>query len=101
MNLFVYGTLKDNELFKVITGHKSTYKPAILYGYTQTSQLKIKKTLNSDSVSGFLIKNITEEDLRAIDHYESLNRLYSRKKVQIKTAERENVDSWVYVPLNP
>lgn len=101
MNLFVYGTLKHKEIFKELTGHDSASKSAILSGYKQISELKIIEADNSDYVLGLLIDNVTEKDLEAIDHYESLNMLYLRKKVQIKTDNGQNIYSWVYIPITP
>ena len=100
MNLFVYGTLKDKELFERITGHDASYKPAILYGYLQISHMIIQKAEKSDFVSGILIENISNSDLEYLDHYEALNKLYLRKKVEVITNDNKMVVSWVYIPID-
>ena len=100
MNLFVYGTLKSNDIFKHVTGHNANYKSAILFGYNQISELSIKKANKEDYVSGMVIDNLTERDLSLIDYYEGIDRLYKRKKVEVKVEGGQKIVSWVYLPQN-
>ncbi len=100
ISLFVYGTLKDKSIFKLIIGHDATFKDSFLLGYRQTSKLKIKKGNKDDKVVGKLVENITKSDLETIDQYEVIGKLYNRKKLMINIGNGENKLAWVYVPIN-
>ena len=87
--LFVYGTLTDDDLVTTLTGQRFIKEAAVLAGY--------RKLVPDDGyafivpeadavVEGFLLRDLDEAAVRALDQYEDEGHLYQRTPVVVRTA---------------
>lgn len=87
--LFVYGTLTDPFVYKVITGREPQGEPAVLKGYRKVTSRKsfphIKEAPGAE-VQGILLRGITAEALALLDRYEGEGELFVRRPVIVETA---------------
>ena len=94
-NLFVYGTLKDPKVQKMVFGRVEKGTPDTLDGYKKSKVVIDKKTYPiivpspKDSIKG-LILMVTAKELKQIDEYET--EAYRRKKITLKSGKI----AWVY-----
>jgi len=93
--LFVYGTLQDSRIQKLVIGRSQEGGQNVLEGYRK-EEIKIEDEhypiLVPDpkkSVSGKVLL-VTPEELKAIDEYET--RIYKRITVTLK----DGAKAWVY-----
>lgn len=100
VNLFVYGSLRDPEIFESVSGlaftrdpdnvdHENLYAaPALLAGYKKVSPDNVYfyavKTPAS-KINGFIIYGISAEAMAEIDRYEG--KRYDKETVRVNTAK--------------
>jgi gamma-glutamylcyclotransferase (GGCT)/AIG2-like uncharacterized protein YtfP len=97
--LFIYGTLGDEFVYRVVTGERPRTEPAVLDGYRKVSSLKSFPYVvpyPGSSVEGTLISGVNAQTLANLDRYEGEGNLYLRQKVTVKTAEGPR-EGYVYV----
>ena len=85
-DLFVYGTLRDAELVKRLTGRVFDTHTALLPGYRKVSPSDSYPYIVADAsahVEGWLLINLDSEALSALDHYEAEGELYRRTVVEV------------------
>lgn len=86
MDLFVYGTLVEEELVFELTGRRFARLPATLHGYRREMvQGGFPRVLPDPAaqVEGFLLCDIDPASLRVLDLYEDEGRLYRRISVSV------------------
>jgi len=94
--LFVYGTLKNARIQKVVFGRSEPGEPDELVGFSLSSLKMGSLTCPvvvsdpSSSVMGIVI-SVTPEELRRIDRYET--EAYMRVRVTLKSG----INTWVYI----
>lgn len=96
--LFVYGTLKDKEIQKLLLGRELESEEATLEDhavYVDKSGYYFLKEEVGSYTKG-LILHITEEELKKIDKWEEVPIDYYRKKVTA-TVKEKLVDCFVYL----
>lgn len=87
-DVFVYGTLLNDEVLEVILGHTPTKCSAQLHGYKRVKVLgqmypAILPDENS-KVDGAILTELTARDLKRLDEYEGL--YYERMPVLVSVA---------------
>ena len=101
MNLFVYGTLRDEAFVRRLTGRAFAVEAAVLYGYRRFEPPGSYPYIVPDPTSevhGHVLRDIDAAALRAFDAYEDEGRLYRRVEVPITVAARVEA-AQVYVGL--
>ncbi|MDR7416513.1 MAG: gamma-glutamylcyclotransferase family protein [Armatimonadota bacterium] len=100
MRLFVYGTLRDPELVRQLTGRTFPTEPASLPGWrllppgrSRSGYPEIVPDLGG-CVSGLVLHDVDPVSLRRLDAYEEG---YVRRRVRVRT-ERGQEEAEVYVP---
>ncbi|MBI3786083.1 MAG: gamma-glutamylcyclotransferase [Deltaproteobacteria bacterium] len=89
MDLFVYGTLRDAELVKQLTGRVFDSQPARLAQYRKISPLDGYAYIVADTgndVEGLLLLDVDAAALAALDRYEGEGELYRRTLVDVLIA---------------
>lgn len=100
MNLFVYGTLRDEDLVRRLVGRTFRHLPAELEGWRLrppgTSSTGYPEIVPDPAsrVSGLLLLDVDPESLRRLDAYEEG---YVRRRVRVRTPEG-TLEAEVYVP---
>jgi gamma-glutamylcyclotransferase (GGCT)/AIG2-like uncharacterized protein YtfP len=97
--LFVYGTLKDEYVFRVITGERPRATAAVLEGYGKVSSFKSFPHIvprAGSKVEGMLVTGVSPDALSQLDQYENEGTLYVREKAIVRTAGGTE-DVYVYV----
>lgn len=92
MNLFVYGTLMDDEFVVRLTGRRVPREAAVLSGYQKIVPEGGYPYLVPDAdgkVDGFLLRDVDSESLRLFDQYEDEGRLYRRTAAIVSVAGRQ------------
>lgn len=97
--LFVYGTLKDEEICELLFKDKISSEPAVLYNYTikKSSDFFFITTSDKHVVEGKVIY-LTDNQLLIADQWEEIP-YYTRKKVEVNVSDKI-IDAWVYVREN-
>lgn len=93
VNLFVYGTLMDDELVVELTGRRFRKEAAVLVGYRRVQPEGGFPFIVPDSaavVRGFLLYELDTEALRALDRYEDEGHLYRRTSAIVASGGREH-----------
>lgn len=99
-NLFVYGTLKDNDLVRALTGRSFPRVAAELSGWrlvpptASASGYPEVEPSAGQRVRGYLLLGVDPRSLRALDAYEEG---YRRRRVRVWAGGRA-VRAEVYVP---
>ncbi len=100
VDLFVYGTLKDPDLVRALTGKTFPSKPGVLADWrlvppdrSPSAYPEIEPS-SGDRVEGLLLRQVDPEALQALDRYEEG---YVRRRVRVKVEGRA-VEAEVYVP---
>lgn len=100
--LFVYGTLRDDELVQRLVGRRLPRRPAVLEGYCRTLDARVGypvvHPLRGSSVDGNLLEGVDESALTILDAYEG--KAYRRIVVQVETSDGR-AEAYVYVPVHP
>jgi gamma-glutamylcyclotransferase (GGCT)/AIG2-like uncharacterized protein YtfP len=89
MDLFVYGTLMDDDLVARLIGRRLRKEAAALPGYRKLAPAGNYPYIVSDaaaSVTGFLLRGLDAAALAALDRYEDEGRLYRRTQVVVTVA---------------
>ncbi len=98
--LFVYGSLKDPEVFENVTGEKPcSRRKARLKGYAHVEPVFGYPVIRPDTkgvVAGELIFDVSEEAFSKLDEYEDQGKLYQRTEVVVE-AGKEKIPAYVYV----
>lgn len=94
--LFVYGTLRDKNIEKQAIGREINGNPDSLEGYEKKIIMIRNEPYpiifpNKDSSVHGLVLEVTEDELKKIDEYES--DIYIRKRVVLKSGSK----AWAYV----
>ena len=94
--LFIYGTLKDNDVGKALFGGKPHGVPDVLEGFTKTvTDIQGVEYPNiapklGDEVAGEVIE-VSEETLKHVDAYET--DAYDRRMMTLKSGTQ----AWAYI----
>lgn len=101
-SLFLFGTLKDKDLFEIVIGTNIKIFPAIAPGF---SVWKVKNAVypimvkdDKGAADGFLLKNLTNEAIARADFYEQLFDYYL-EPIQVSSLN-QTVSTFVYMPQN-
>ena len=99
MNLFVYGTLMDKEIFQIVAGERPSSDQAILHGYIRKQVIgevypAIAERPESEVV-GILYDNLSETALHRLDRFEGDQ--YDRCRVKVSLQTGQFADAQVYV----
>ena len=99
MNLFVYGTLMDREIFQIVAGELPSSDQAILHGYIRKQVIgevypAIAERTESEVV-GILYDNLSETALHRLDRFEGDQ--YDRCRVKVSLQTGQFADAQVYV----
>jgi gamma-glutamylcyclotransferase (GGCT)/AIG2-like uncharacterized protein YtfP len=84
--LFVYGTLRDPECQRAVTGRTFVARPATLRGFRRVEPPGGYPYLVEDPrgvVDGLVLEDIDDDALRRLDRYEDEGRLYRRCTVTV------------------
>ncbi len=99
MNLFVYGTLMDKEIFQIVAGERSSSDQAVLPGYIRKQVIgEVYPAIIQQSeheVSGILYYNLSKTALNRLDHFEGDQ--YDRCPVRVSLRNGRFVGAQVYV----
>jgi AIG2-like family. len=98
-NLFVYGTLLSNKIWKSIVTREYSSDSAVLKGYAR-KKVKGKNypgLIEQDGsvVEGKIYYDVFEEDFGKLDAYEGEE--YARKKVYVLLESAKNVECFTYL----
>jgi gamma-glutamylcyclotransferase (GGCT)/AIG2-like uncharacterized protein YtfP len=98
-NLFVYGTLLSNKIWKSIVNREYSSDSAVLKGYAR-KKVKGKNypgLIEQDGsvVEGKIYYDISEEDFRKLDAYEGEE--YARTKVSVQLSSGKSIESFTYL----
>ena len=99
--LFVYGTLNDPYVRRLVTGETLPVKDAILYNYRRVhpkSGYPIAVPWSGSKIEGAVIYNITPDILKKLDDYESEGTLFKREIVTVHVGER-SFPAYVYTGI--
>src|SRR5439155_9200026 len=89
VELFVYGTLMDEERVFAVTGRRFPARPARLEGYRRIMSGRgypYVAPAPGSHVDGLLLEGIDAASLRALDRYEDEGTLYLRQRVEVIVA---------------
>jgi gamma-glutamylcyclotransferase (GGCT)/AIG2-like uncharacterized protein YtfP len=100
-DLFVYGTLKEEDLLKEIIGRIPEMLKASVEGYRRFFDIDIGYySAMPDEWSlleGVLLKGLTSKEIQALDRYEGIKYgLYRRIEVQV-TVDNNSAIAFIYV----
>ena len=99
MNLFVYGTLMDKEIFQIVTGERPSSNQAVLHGYIRKQVIgEVYPAIAEKSgheVAGLLYYNLSNTALNKLDRFEGDQ--YDRRGLKISLQTGQIVDTQVYV----
>lgn len=90
--LFVYGTLRDPELVRSLTGHTFPTRPARLDDHQRITPARGYPYLVPQpgaTVDGLLLDGIDPVSLARLDAYEEEGTLYRRRTVRVNTEAGE------------
>ena len=98
-NLFVYGTLLSNKIWKSIVNREYSSDSAVLKVYAR-KKVKGKNypgLIEQDGsvVEGKIYYDISEEDFRKLDAYEGEE--YARTKVSVQLSSGKSIESFTYL----
>lgn len=94
MNIFIYGTLKNQ--FESVPGKIHGWTLYQLYKGSEKLYPTIQKGKENDFVTGELLTNLNEYDIMALDRIEGYPYLYRRENVQVE-CENGMVEAQAYV----
>lgn len=99
INLFVYGTLMDDEIMRHVSGRHFRCEPATLEGYVRK---KVRGEVYpaiipraGDKVSGLLCYSVGGRALKRLDRFEGAP--YERSPVRVVTAQGQIVPAEAYL----
>tara|TARA_Y100000739_G_scaffold187874_1_gene166953 strand:+ start:2899 stop:3366 length:468 start_codon:yes stop_codon:yes gene_type:complete len=101
-SLFLFGTLKDKDLFEIVLGTNIHFSPAIAPGFNvlkvQNAVYPIMVKDDKGEADGLLLKNLTHETIARADFYEQLFDYYL-EPIQV-TSFNQIESTFVYMPQN-
>jgi len=89
MKLFVYGTLKER-------AKRSGGKPATIKGLIYDLGPFPAVLLGGQELVQGITFDVTDQDLKELDRYEGVPRLYTREKTNATHTDGEQIEVWVY-----
>ena len=99
MNLFVYGTLMDEEIFQIVAGERPSSDQAVLHGHIRKQVIgEVYPAIIEQSgheVAGILYYHLTEAALNRLDRFEGDQ--YDRCSLEVSLQSGQFVDAQVYV----
>ena len=99
MNLFVYGTLMDEEIFQIVAGERPSSDQAVLHGYIRKQVIgEVYPAIAEKSghqVAGTLYYHLTETALNRLDRFEGDQ--YDRCSLEVSLQSGQVADAQVYV----
>jgi gamma-glutamylcyclotransferase (GGCT)/AIG2-like uncharacterized protein YtfP len=97
--LFVYGSLLDPVRRLQIIGRGVDTLPASIHDYQPgRARYFFIRPRRGISTPGLLLLDLTLEDLRRLDRYEEIPRLYTREKVEVCDEGGQKLRCWAYLP---
>jgi len=95
--VFVYGTLMDAEVRRMVLGHPKEMLKDALAGHQKNGLNIIESSIPQIYVIGGVIE-VDDEEMETLDGYEGVAyRLYQRKNVTLESGK----EAWVYQKVNP
>ena len=91
MNLFVYGTLMEDDVVAQLTGRRFRKDPAVLAGYRRVvpeGGFPFIVPQPDAVVEGFLLHELDEGAVQLLDRYEDEGHLYRRTAVVVSAGGR-------------
>jgi gamma-glutamylcyclotransferase (GGCT)/AIG2-like uncharacterized protein YtfP len=103
-NIFVYGSLMNEEVFKIVTGFSPVFLRATLFDYKRV-KLKnrvypaIVKNCNS-CVEGFVLCDLPNEVIAVLDCFE--DSIYTKSEISVSTSIDDTIkaDAYIVFPKN-
>lgn len=98
-DLFVYGSLLDAARRIALLGREVASAPARFEGYERRRgrYFYIVERMGVET-SGLVLSGLGERDFAVLDRYEEVPHLYTRVKVEVKSAKDAALRCWVYLP---
>ncbi len=97
--LFVYGTLAYAGMRQRLLGRQVEAQPARLPGFERGWRKHFYVIPRTGSAAaGMLLFGLGESDLRVLDEYEEVPRLYRRERVEAVDESGRTQACWVYLP---
>ena len=101
MNLFLYGTLTQAEVFEILTGLSPQYENAILHNYSRSGIIgKVYPGIapqDKAMVEGKFLRNIDPRSVEILDQFEGTQ--YQRTEVSVKiNGSHEPAMTYVWIP---
>lgn len=101
-DVFVYGTLLNDEVLKILLGHIPTKRVAELHGYKRVQVIgqrypAILRDANS-KVEGALLTELSDTDLQRLDEYEAEQYERIAAFVSVAGGERRECMTYVFRP---
>lgn len=98
-NVFVYGTLLNDEVLKIILGHIPVKRSAQLYGYKRVKVLgQLYPAILPDEngkVDGAILTALSDTDLKHLDEYEGMQ--YEKQPVLVSVSADVSQHCTTYV----
>jgi gamma-glutamylcyclotransferase (GGCT)/AIG2-like uncharacterized protein YtfP len=97
--LFVYGSLHNDQYFQILTGRTFAGQTAELLNHRRVqprNSFAFAIPWSGSKIPGKLLSGVTPEVLRKLDEYENEGSLYSRCVARVKTQDQV-VEAYVYV----
>ena len=99
--LFVYGTLNDPYVRKLVTGETLPVEAAILYDYRRVhpkSGYPIAIPWSGSKIEGSIVYQVTPDILKKLDDYEAEGTLFAREAVTVHVGE-QTLPAYVYTGI--
>lgn len=97
--VFVYGSLLDGARQRRVLGREVRMLPARLPGYQRGRARYFYIVARPGAeTAGAILLGLDARDLAALDRYEELPDLYTRKAVTVTTAGAGRITCWCYLP---
>ena len=101
MNLFVYGELMKDEVLLRLINRIPEKKKGKIKGYEKFFDYPIGyygvRRRKGSEVSGVILLNISEEELRVFDHFEDEGLLYHRVKTKAYDEDGNEYEVYLYI----
>ena len=49
---------------------------------------------------GAILEGLTAHDLAILDEYEEVPTLYTRERIEVRTADDRKIECWIYLPTS-
>jgi len=99
--LFVYGTLMNPAERLRLLGRTINASPARLSGYTRGQKRYYFVAKQAGAVTdGAILEGLNARDLKILDDYEDLPKLYTRERIEVVGADGNKIECWIYLPTD-